>query len=244
MPWGNGSTVPTSGKNLIIVGTETDSDDQFHVHIRIFDARGDRVTDTDSTNAAANSTLAQILPGLLSPHALTDAEKAQVITALIPIVGQTLVRDNTDAFLVEGSGSISGKVDGGTGGTDGLIFVDPAEEESWQAFNPPGADSSGIATVFSKSVAYLGLDRVDFYDDTDPFNPVVTGTIFNDSIRVSEDPGVAGGLRIDYSGRTIALDALQVTALQSLRIDAIEGSDTIEVESLPDNFYRQPAPLW
>ena len=161
----------------------------------------------------------------------------------------TGANDNSDVFLIEGAGSISGTVNGGSGGSDGLVFLDPTDESVSRAFNPvvadssgadsTGADRSGVATEFDKPISYLGLDRVDYFNAADPFNAVVTGTIFNDSIRVYADPGVAGGLKIAYAGdasKTITLDPQQVTLLQSLRIDAIEGSDTITVASLPANF--------
>ncbi|MFI5461294.1 MAG: tetratricopeptide repeat protein, partial [Isosphaerales bacterium] len=91
MPWGNGSGVPASGNNLVIVG----ADNAGRLHIRIFDAGGNLVTDTDetklpSTQESAISTLKQQLPGLLPPFVLTGAKKAQVMTEVTLIVGQTL----------------------------------------------------------------------------------------------------------------------------------------------------------
>ena len=93
MSWGDGTGVPTSGSNLVIVGT----DNKDLLHIRIFDAAGNRVTDTDETKlpaaqAAAIATLKQQLPGLLPPHVLTYAEKAQVFGEATSIVGQTQMR--------------------------------------------------------------------------------------------------------------------------------------------------------
>jgi serine/threonine protein kinase/formylglycine-generating enzyme required for sulfatase activity len=90
MSWGDGSGVPTSGKNLVIVGT----DNTGQLHVRIFDALGKLITDTDETQlpqtqADAISTLKQHLPGLLPPHVLTAAENAQVIAEATSIVGQT-----------------------------------------------------------------------------------------------------------------------------------------------------------
>jgi len=144
--------------------------------------------------------------------------------------------NNADVFVIEGAGKWSGTVHGGTGGTDGLVFIDPADESVSRAFNPAGADSAGTATEFSKPVNYTGLDRVRFFNNDDPFNPIVTGTFFNDQIHVYADPAVAGGLKIDFSGTSITLTPLQVTLLQSLRIDAIEGTDVIVVASLPETF--------
>ena len=90
MSWGGGSGVPTSGNSLVILGT----DGSGQLHIRIFDAGGKLVADTDetklpSTQAAAIAALKQQLPALLPLHVLTDAEKAQVITEATSIVGLT-----------------------------------------------------------------------------------------------------------------------------------------------------------
>lgn len=87
---GNGSRVPASGNNLVIVGTDNNG----LFHIRIFDAGGIRMVDTDETmlptrQASAISTLKQQLPRLLPPHVLTSAEKTQVLSEVISIVGQT-----------------------------------------------------------------------------------------------------------------------------------------------------------
>jgi NADH:ubiquinone oxidoreductase subunit 6 (subunit J) len=90
MSWGDGVAVPTSGNSLVIVGLDNNG----RLHIRIFDARGIRVTDTDETNlpdsqAVAVSTLKQRLPSLLPPHELTGAEKSQLIVDATSIVGRT-----------------------------------------------------------------------------------------------------------------------------------------------------------
>src|SRR5262249_9227158 len=79
--WGDGTGVPATGRNLVIVGT-----DLGHLfHIRIYNDSGVRATDTDETTlppaqAGAVADLKQRIPGLLPPHALTDAEKAQVVS--------------------------------------------------------------------------------------------------------------------------------------------------------------------
>jgi hypothetical protein len=90
MSWGAGSGVPTSGNEVVIVGIDNNG----LLHIRIFDAGGNRITDTDETKlpgtqAGAISTLKQLLAGLLPPHVLTSAEKAQVLSEVTSITGQT-----------------------------------------------------------------------------------------------------------------------------------------------------------
>ena len=89
MSWGSGSGVPTSGNKLVIVGI--DNDDM--LHIRIFDASGKGVIDTDETRlsseqAVAIWTLKHELLDLLPPHELTGAKKARVIRKVRSIVGQ------------------------------------------------------------------------------------------------------------------------------------------------------------
>jgi hypothetical protein len=116
MSWGDGSGVPTSGENLVIVGADTNG----LLHIRIFDAGGVR-TDTFETKdgsgvlhlqspnntsgkvlsdvsepklptaqADAISTLKKQLPDLLPPHVPSFAERDQVLADVSSIVGQTL----------------------------------------------------------------------------------------------------------------------------------------------------------
>ena len=101
MSWRDGSGVPTSGNNLVIVGIDSNG----LLHIRIYDDAGNRITDTDETKLpaaqnAAIATLKQQLPGLLPSHVLTDAEKAQVIGDATSIVGQTnLISQHQLSFL-------------------------------------------------------------------------------------------------------------------------------------------------
>jgi hypothetical protein len=90
MSWGGGSGVPTSGKKLVIVGI----DNHDLLHIRIFDAGGKTVMDTDETKfsgaqVVAILTLKRQLQGLSAPHVLTGGEKARVIKKVTSIVAQT-----------------------------------------------------------------------------------------------------------------------------------------------------------
>ena len=76
MNWGDGSEAPTSGKSLVVVGT--DNNDQ--LHIRIFDGDGKRVTNTDESQLPAQSKkiegLKRQLSELMPPHIVSDAEEA------------------------------------------------------------------------------------------------------------------------------------------------------------------------
>jgi hypothetical protein len=93
MAWGDGSSVPTSGVNLVILGTDRND----VLHFRIFGPDGHRVTDTDETKlpaqAGAISALKKQLQTLWPPHAPSLAEKARVIAGVTFIVGQTHLND-------------------------------------------------------------------------------------------------------------------------------------------------------
>ena len=86
--WGDGSQVPTSGNDLVIVGI----DNIRLLHIRIFDSGGNLITDTDetklpATQAGAISTLkGQVQQGFSSP--LTIPEMNQVLSEVTSITGQ------------------------------------------------------------------------------------------------------------------------------------------------------------
>ncbi len=89
MYWGDGSGVPTSGNKLVIIGIDNND----LLHIRIFDAGGKGVMDSDETKlssaqAVAISTLKHELPDLLPPHELTGGKKARVIRKVRSIVGR------------------------------------------------------------------------------------------------------------------------------------------------------------
>jgi hypothetical protein len=88
--WEGRSGVPTSGKKLVILGIDNND----LLHIRIFDAGGKRVTDTDETKlssaqAVAIAMLKKQLPSLLPPHELTGGQKGRVMRRVITIVAQT-----------------------------------------------------------------------------------------------------------------------------------------------------------
>jgi RNA polymerase sigma factor (sigma-70 family) len=93
MSWGDGTGVPTSGNNLVVIGI----DDNDLLHIRIFDQGGHRVTDTDEVSLPraqdqAILFLRQRLSGLLPPHVMTNGEKAQTLREVTSIVGETRPR--------------------------------------------------------------------------------------------------------------------------------------------------------
>ena len=90
MSWGDGTGVPPSGSNLVVVGT----DSLGRLHIRAFNSSGSQIIDTDETNLPSSSAVAITafkarFPNLLPPYVLPAAEKSQVISDVTSIVGQT-----------------------------------------------------------------------------------------------------------------------------------------------------------
>jgi hypothetical protein len=116
--WGDGSNVPTSGRNLVVAGTDSSG----LLHVRTFDAAGVRIDTYEamkggapqlpnlvSANAAgtitsdsSESSLAEAqlqaiaelkrqLPGLLPPHVRTQAEGTRVLGQAASITGQNQV---------------------------------------------------------------------------------------------------------------------------------------------------------
>ena len=88
--WGDRSGVPTSGKKLVVIGI----DHKGLLHLRIFDAGGKRVMDTDETRLSSEQAVAivilkQQLSGLSPPQELTGASKARVMRKVTLIALQT-----------------------------------------------------------------------------------------------------------------------------------------------------------
>lgn len=82
--------------------------------------------------------------------------------------------------------------DGGIGGTDGLAFIDASDVTS--VLNPSGADSSGTSSsaTYGKAIDYAGIDEIDYYNDTDPLNPGISGTVYDQPPFLSIRPTLRG----------------------------------------------------
>ena len=91
MSWGDGSMVPTSGKSLVVVGTDHDD----LLRIRIFDATGNRLPDKDETQIPDQVThigsLKQQIAGLQFPYVLNEDEKDRAMEQVSRIVDLTCI---------------------------------------------------------------------------------------------------------------------------------------------------------
>jgi hypothetical protein len=101
MPWGDGSGVPTSGKNLVIVGV----DKAGQLHIKIFKDDGkldvDVVEGNFTTQAGAIAALKQQLTAL-SARVPTATERFQVIAKVATILGRTDYAPRIDYLILKG----------------------------------------------------------------------------------------------------------------------------------------------
>ncbi len=149
---------------------------------------------------------------------LTFNEHESHFTGIEHLAGRA---DNIDAFIIKAGGSVVG-VDGGTGGTDGLLVSGVIVEVG----TSDGGGSYG-------GVTYAKLDPQPFVDASDPQNPVITGSTFDDTIRVYAD---GAGLNIQRGSTIYPISIVQLAVLESLTIEGRKGSDTITIESLPDGF--------
>jgi hypothetical protein len=155
--------------------------------------------------------------------------------------------DNSDIFTFETGGSISGLVEGGSGGEDGMIFNDPASSTRGTVFNPAGTDSGGTAALYDKAVGYAGMDRQEVVGGNN-LDRVIRGTLFNDSITLRDaDAGSTGQMTVSY-GNLDLFDSLSGVSsasltfdnpLSSLTIEGRLGKDVITVESLDSAFAAQ-----
>lgn len=89
--WGNGSTVPTSGNRLLIVGI----DNAGLLHIRVFNARGAMIVNTDESKlgglqGAAAVKLCPKVANVLPPNVPSPNDKAWVASEALSLVGSML----------------------------------------------------------------------------------------------------------------------------------------------------------
>lgn len=149
----------------------------------------------------------------------------------------------SDAFTFEQLGSLTGIVDGGAGTFDAFrVFK---AEGQYTVFNPPDTLQHTV-TVNGKTIQYKGMDHDDL-SAGDAFNRVISGTIFADTIIVEDIPdpeGQTGLMQVRFEGlefydgtTTISSVVYQFIApSESLKVEAKDGADTIEVKSLDPLF--------
>ena len=97
--------------------------------------------------------------------------------------------DNQDGFILRAGGQVSGTIDGGTGGLDGLAIEDPANPGDLTVVIPDATGAGTIAADFIYSgvgaVTFAGMEQP-FYADTVGDTTTIYGTPFDDTMLLSQ----------------------------------------------------------
>src|SRR6266581_9034216 len=136
--------------------------------------------------------------------------------------------NNQDTFVFEGTGRISGVVDGGTGGFDTLVLASGQFDNV--AYTITGPDS-GTIDRDGDVITYAGLEPT---TDATGGAKTFTGTAGADTITVT-DSGGANEFIVDI-GVGEDLTFTNASAITSLTIDALGSDDTIVLNALDANF--------
>lgn len=151
----------------------------------------------------------------------------------------------SDAFTFEELGSLTGTVNGGAGTFDSIRVYNPATG-GYTVFNPSANDQAGALSLNGKTIQYAGMDHYDPYIG-DPFDCVIRGTMFADTIIVEDIPDTEDqtglmqvrfvGLEI-FDGTTWTNGSIFTFAVptESLTIEGSYGADSITVMSLDSAF--------
>ncbi|MCY7332058.1 MAG: hypothetical protein LH649_05235 [Pseudanabaena sp. CAN_BIN31] len=138
--------------------------------------------------------------------------------------------DNKDEFVFSPLGNLSGVADGGSGGFDTLVINGGTYTSSlYTAFSP----NDGTIALDDKLITYAGLEPI--IDNTIVADRVFNATIGNDNIVVQDD-GV-GRTIIFSSDSTPTFESISfLNPSSSLTINALDGKDTVTVNSLHIGF--------
>ncbi|HEX7082887.1 MAG TPA: hypothetical protein VF186_02090, partial [Gaiellaceae bacterium] len=139
---------------------------------------------------------------------------------------------NKDEFVVDATGSVAGVVDGGAGGYDTLVIGGGTYENVTYVATDP---SSGSVDRDGNVITYTGLEPVADSGNTSS-TKTYTGTGGDDQIVIA-DTGTAndGGFQITAN----TSESIQISGaadIQSLTIDAGDGNDSIEIQSIDSLF--------
>jgi outer membrane protein OmpA-like peptidoglycan-associated protein len=131
---------------------------------------------------------------------------------------------NEDTFVVYPGGSISGIVDGGSGGFDTLLI----DGGSFGAadFVASGPDS-GVVVLDGKAIQYRGLEPI--VDNSDTTDRVITASPGDDLISITQD--ASGQITVASQNGTFER-VLFSAPTNSLTINAGDGNDTITLDLL------------
>ncbi len=133
--------------------------------------------------------------------------------------------DNEDTFILEQGGSLSGYLDGGTGGFDSMVIA--AGSADTVQYTATGPDS-GFVQLGDMIVEYRGLEPIT--DNSSAVNRVLSASASNDQITLSDGPS-SGQLTLEADNGTFESHTFAAPSA-ALRINAGDGDDTINLQTL------------
>ena len=233
LSWGDGSGVPTSGKNLVIVGT----DNSGLLHIRIFDANSNLITDTDETqlfNASSSAglpaelaliaTLKAELPSLLPPNLTAGTDHPSQVNpgdrVKVPADIDGMTTDSV--FRYVGSSPLTGNPD--------LTAQNYGDTSRWLRNIPVTAGDKAQVIAEATSIAGQASSQITSIAAAVSVSAALSGTV---SIAVSLGVSLATN-QIDNdvqayithvaTGVTTTSGGISVTATESAKITAVSAA--------------------
>ena len=139
--------------------------------------------------------------------------------------------DNRDQFVFGPQGEMSGGIDGGAGGYDTLVL----DGGSTQNVGYVSVDShSGSVSRDGNVIAYTGLEPV--IENGSAPNEAFGGTTGNDQIVIADDGTPGDGSFTISSNTSETITVTNADQIQSLTIDAGDGNDSVEYDSIDSRF--------
>jgi hypothetical protein len=144
---------------------------------------------------------------------------------------------SNDAFVFSAAGSLSGNIDGGSGGLDGFAVADTAG--LLLAYQPSGLDQTGTVTVRDKQITFSGIDNYTPWSG-DNTHRIFTGSVFDKPVVLADaDSTSSGNMVLSFTGLSFTSGLSTYTFAnpsQGLSVITGTGGDDITVQSLDPAF--------
>ncbi|MEJ2167167.1 MAG: hypothetical protein P8X90_16690, partial [Desulfobacterales bacterium] len=174
-------------------------------------------------------------------HDMAAGERLAGFTGIENLTGGA---DNEDAFIFGPAGSLSGVIDGGTGGYDSLLIQAAADGSA--VVVPAVADNTAVETrtYDGRTINYRKLEP--FVGTAGPGSVIINGTVLDDALVLEDqnpDPAATGSLQIRSLGYEFLLAGGSTTdrlafanPATALTIDLKAGDDTLTLGTFDPDF--------
>jgi hypothetical protein len=149
--------------------------------------------------------------------------------------------DNADVFSVSKGATVSGIIDGGSGGTDSLLLF--TSDTDAAVYNVAGTDVAGTTHLAGTvAVAFAGLDHLDVISGNDSTR-YISGTDFADTMTFASNGATSMKVTLahvawyDPAAGVITSSLTFANPLTALVIEGRAGADTIVIQSLSPGWH-------